>query len=141
MNGRARNSDAENMALARARAALDHAKKVMDAGAVKGPRPPAAPSKTPAPAAPVGRSWAAAALALAAAAALLALALVGYRSRAARMEASVSKLTVAVAQAEERQRASAELHARTVEDLQRRLEALSRPVPTPAPRKRFLGIF
>lgn len=140
MNDEARGGGAENMALARARAALDRAQRVMAAGTADGSFP-SAPAQSAVPAQPAGRSWAAPAGVFAAAALFLFVALHLYRSRAARMEEEVSRLTAAVAAAEERQRASAESHARAVEDLRKRIESLARPAETPLPRRKFLGLF
>lgn len=141
MERRGSDGSGESMALARARAALDHAKQVMDAGAAKGPVPAAAaPLQTSVPPARSRPAWSRLMPALVAVTIFLLFALLGYRSRAARMAESVSELTAAVTAVQEQQKREAQLHAQRVEELTRQLDALARPAPT-LPRRKFLGLF
>ncbi len=128
---------AENRALARARAALGDARRVMDAGAIKAPQVPPvrAAGQTR-----VRRAQAAGA-ALCAAASVFLIAAAGYhRFRVSRMEQDISELSAMVEAAREQQKEAERVHARRVEELTRELDAMKRPPDRP-PRRRFLWIF
>ena len=136
MEERAENS-AENRALARARAALGDAKRVMDAGAMKATQVPPARA---AGRARVHRAQAAAA-ALTAAASVFLIAAAGYhRFRVSRMEQDIHELSAMVEAAREQQKEAERIHLRRVEELTRELDAMRQPAGPP-PRRRFLWIF
>ena len=136
MEERAENS-AENRALARARAALGDAKRVMDAGAMKATQVPPARA---AGRARVHRAQAAAA-ALTAAASVFLIAAAGYhRFRVSRMEQDIHELSAMVEAAREQQKEAERIHLRRAEELTRELDAMRQPAGPP-PRRRFLWIF
>jgi hypothetical protein len=135
MRDRVPEGSGENMALARARAALDHAKRVMDVGAAKGPDP--APAPPPAPRRATGADGM---IALLFVMALLLILTYYYRSRVVRMTRDVSELSAKVTAVEEQHEAAARLQAKRVEDLTREITSLRGAAEKPR-RGKFLGIF
>jgi uncharacterized protein HemX len=139
MEDRGPDGSGENRALARARAALDHAKRVMDVGAAKEPASaPAAPQ--PAAAASARRNGADGMIAILLVMALLIILIYYYRSRVVQMTKDVSELSATVTAVQEQQKAESRLQAKRVEDLTRELTSLKGIAEKPR-RGKFLGIF
>ena len=139
MEYRGSDGSGENRALARARTALDHAKRVMDVGAAKEPASaPATPH--PATAASTRRSGTDGMVALLFVMALLIILIYYYRSRVVQMTKDVSELSATVTAVQEQQKTESQLHLKRVEDLTRELTSLKGTAEKPR-RGKFLGIF
>ncbi|MEI6633496.1 MAG: hypothetical protein WCP22_06720 [Chlamydiota bacterium] len=138
MGDRGSDGSGENRALARARAALDHAKRVMDVGAAKGPD--SSPAPPPAPAAFARRNGADGMIALLFVMVLLIILVYHYRSRVVQMTKDVSELSATVTAVQEQQKTESRLQAKRVEALTRELTSLKETAEKPR-RGKFLGIF
>ena len=128
---------AENRALERARAALDAARRVMDAGAAKGPPPPPVRSRALTRA---RRAQTGGVIACAVASVLLIVSVGYYRIRVTQMARDVSELSAMVAAAKEQRKEAERLQARRVEELTRELAAMKQTAEKPR-RAKILWIF
>lgn len=140
----------EAQALMRARAALHHAKKILEAETgVRSDREKEESSRLPDhhPSARHGdeggrERWLLTlilVLAICIAGAVIGLAL-GYRARVGGMARELEQMQAVVSALQEQQKSELELYSRRVDELTKELDAARKPETKP-PRKKFLGIF